>query len=87
MEDANSKRDEINMKDKIFLPKEVSEKATEQFTKTLLSIIEKCKTYGVDIFNLDEQLYKYHNAYYPVFKENLYDFLQVKTSVIFSGTK
>ncbi len=87
MEDANSKRDEINMQDKIFLPKEVSEKATEQFTETLLSIVEKCRTYGVDIFNLDEQLYKYHNEYYPVFKDNLYDFLQVKTSVTFTGTK
>lgn len=87
LEDTTDTDRKDSLVSNVFIPKEVCQKAEEEFTTYVNGIVEKCKKSGCDLFKLDEKLYRCFNKYYDAISGQLYDILQTEIQVNFRGLK
>lgn len=85
LEDTSNVDKQESLKSSVFIPLEVSKKAEEVFGGYVDGIIEKCKTSGCDLLNLDEKLFRYYHNYYDALKDKLYENLRLEKNITFRG--
>ena len=87
VEDRTAYQKEEALKSNALLPEPVAKKAQEDFVKYMLGIVKKCRESGCDLLELDNKLYRHHHKEYERMRRTLYDDLQLRVNVEFSGVK
>ena len=85
--DQNSTHSETVVSKNVPLPEEVKTALEEKITENFYSLIQKIKLTNCDILKLDQLLYRYHYKYYPNYKDNLLEKMNINLSVNVSGQK
>lgn len=85
--DQNSEGGENGLIKNIPIPNNVIEKAQQQLTTQINNLIEVSKKTGCDFFEIADKLYRRHNKFYALYKDNYLDKLQANVKVKVQGQR
>lgn len=69
------------------VPEEVFADAENSLKEQILSVFEKSRLSGCDLFGVTERLRKFNTRYYPAYREDILDRLRLTVSVSFEGIR
>ena len=80
-EDANVHADVSQLNPTTTIPEEVLLSADKKITDTVKTLFDKLKSSNCDLFNTQEDLYKFYNKYYKTYKGNTLSNLELKVEI------